>query len=199
MYLYAEKHIGSYDYVTGSDNKLSRRDNLDYDKIIEASKMNTLPTAEYATVSVRKMVGYWRKANAIHGWFVRECANGVDECQDIYVTRDKLIELRDECSKALANRHNATPNQKADRVINLQENGDPNEVITHIMDEFKKQSSNVKSNTIVAEPLAPTEGFFFGSTERDEYYYESIEYTLDMLNSLLANDESYEYYYRASW
>ena len=25
-------------------------------------------------------VGYWRKANAIHGWFVRNVQNGKDDC-----------------------------------------------------------------------------------------------------------------------
>ena len=25
-------------------------------------------------------IGYWRKANHIHKWFVDTCANGVDDC-----------------------------------------------------------------------------------------------------------------------
>ena len=32
-------------------------------------------------------IAYWRKANAIHGWFVAECADGVDESQQIPVFR----------------------------------------------------------------------------------------------------------------
>jgi hypothetical protein len=27
-------------------------------------------------------VAYWRKANAIHKWFVDNCQDGVDECQE---------------------------------------------------------------------------------------------------------------------
>ena len=38
-------------------------------------------------------VGYWRKFNALHNWIVIHCADGVDECQDIYVDTDKLEEL----------------------------------------------------------------------------------------------------------
>lgn len=38
-------------------------------------------------------IGYWRKANAIHSWFVKNCADGVDECQKIYVDESKLKEL----------------------------------------------------------------------------------------------------------
>ena len=51
------------------------------------------------TVTVE--VGYWRKANAIHGWFVKECQEGVDECQDTYVAREKLVELRDLCQSVI--------------------------------------------------------------------------------------------------
>jgi len=46
-------------------------------------------------------VAYWRKANAIHGWFVREAQNGVDECQHSLVHREQLQELIDTCSKVL--------------------------------------------------------------------------------------------------
>jgi len=27
-------------------------------------------------------VGYWRKANQIHNWFVENVQNGIDECQE---------------------------------------------------------------------------------------------------------------------
>lgn len=42
-------------------------------------------------------VGYWRKVNAVHGWFVRNCQNGVDECQLSVVTREQLQQLYDIC------------------------------------------------------------------------------------------------------
>jgi len=44
---------------------------------------------------------YWRKANAIHAWFVRECQEGVDNCQEHWVTHEKLKELRDICREIL--------------------------------------------------------------------------------------------------
>lgn len=46
MYLYAEKSISAYDYET-INGEVSRRDNLEYDKTIEASGLDTLPTAQY--------------------------------------------------------------------------------------------------------------------------------------------------------
>lgn len=44
-------------------------------------------------------VGYWRKANAIHQWFVDNVQNGIDECQETLVKRDKLVELLNICEE----------------------------------------------------------------------------------------------------
>ena len=38
-------------------------------------------------------VGYWRKANQIHNWFVNHVQNGVDDCGSYLVTKEQLQEL----------------------------------------------------------------------------------------------------------
>lgn len=38
-------------------------------------------------------VAYWRKANAIHNWFVENVQDGEDDCKSYYVDQDKLKEL----------------------------------------------------------------------------------------------------------
>ena len=40
---------------------------------------------------------YWRKANAIHGWFDENVADeyGINNCKSYAVSREKLVELRD--------------------------------------------------------------------------------------------------------
>ena len=51
------------------------------------------------------------------------------------------------------------------------------------------------------ELLPPQSGFFFGSTEVDEYYWGDIEYTIKLLESVL-NDEKlkeYDFEYYSSW
>lgn len=52
-----------------------------------------------------------------------------------------------------------------------------------------------------ADELLPTQsGFFFGSTEYDEYYFEDIKQTIKMLKPLL--DKKFDlvsFYYHASW
>lgn len=113
----------------------------------------------YKPKKVRFEAGYWRKANAIHQWFVTNCQNGVDECQDTYVDTDKLKELLDLCK------------------------------------------SIGKSKKKAAELLPPQSGFFFGSTEIDQRYFQDIKDTITILEKCL-NDEffkSCDFYYRSSW
>ena len=49
-------------------------------------------------------VGYWRKANAVHDWFVTNVQGGNDNCTPYYVDREQLQELRDLCQEVLYNR-----------------------------------------------------------------------------------------------
>ena len=47
---------------------------------------------------------------------------------------------------------------------------------------------------------ATESGFFFGSTDYDEYYWEDLENTKTMLTDILAEPEDdAEFIYRASW
>jgi hypothetical protein len=47
---------------------------------------------------------YWRKANAIHRWFVENVQNNEDECKPHVVTREQLEELIEDCMLVLSNR-----------------------------------------------------------------------------------------------
>jgi len=49
------------------------------------------------TITVSWPVGYWRKANAIHKWFVDNIGGGVDECQPMQVSKEQLAELLGLC------------------------------------------------------------------------------------------------------
>jgi hypothetical protein len=51
---------------------------------------------------VVERIGYWRKANAVHHWFVVNVQDGKDECQESYVSREQLQELRAACVEVLA-------------------------------------------------------------------------------------------------
>ena len=47
-------------------------------------------------------VGYWRKANQIHNWFVQNVQEGQDDCMPYYVGRQQLLELKSICERVLA-------------------------------------------------------------------------------------------------
>ena len=61
--------------------------------------------ASYAGISISYPVGYWRKANAIHNWFVQNVQDGRDECQKSYVSPQNLRDLREACKAVLAVEH----------------------------------------------------------------------------------------------
>lgn len=50
---------------------------------------------------------YWRKANAIHKWFVDNVQEGNDDCGEYYLTEENLVSLRDTCRAVLEDRSQA--------------------------------------------------------------------------------------------
>ncbi|GAA0260165.1 hypothetical protein [Rhodanobacter caeni] len=53
---------------------------------------------EVSGVTVR--VGYWRKFDALHRWFVSNVQEGVDDCRPAFVSVDTLIELEGKLEQA---------------------------------------------------------------------------------------------------
>jgi len=137
---------------------------------------------------VEYSAGYWRKANQIHNWFVRELADGVDECQTIYVQREDLERLLKEVKIVLGSTrlvkgrvHNGTQ-YKDGKSIELYEEGE------------------VLEDSTVAQKYLPTgEGFFFGSTEYNQWYWEDLLETKKILEQALESDDRCEFSYQASW
>ena len=68
--------------------------------------------------------------------------------------------------------------------------------------ELKKlcQKAMSERDETVSKSLPTQEGFFFGETEYDDYYFEQLKYTLDVIDRierLLPTDS--EIYYQSSW
>lgn len=61
--------------------------------------------AEFKNVEVE--FGYWRKANAIHKWFVDNVQGGEDECKDTYVGREDIAKLLNAVETVLADKSRA--------------------------------------------------------------------------------------------
>lgn len=100
MYLRAEQYVsgGSYD-----PESKALFENLVASLCGEKEK-DAVEAVQFPSARVMFTVAYWRKANHIHSWFVRECQDGKDECQLTYVDRAKLRELRELCLRVLADK-----------------------------------------------------------------------------------------------
>lgn len=48
---------------------------------------------------IEEQIGYWRKANAIHKWFVDNVSDGEDNCGTYYVGIDDLMNLLELCKQ----------------------------------------------------------------------------------------------------
>lgn len=76
----------------------SRGVEIDIDLKI-GDKVVDIPTDKVHAIMLS--VGYWRKANAIHSWFVENVQDGNDDCGSHYVPYVKLLDLKDLCQEAL--------------------------------------------------------------------------------------------------
>lgn len=153
MYLSAEIYVGGWDH--NSRTPEGRAEIALYTDII--TKLNIPRCESSPSLEVTVNVAYWRKANAIHAWFVDKVQGGKDECQKANVSREELQALVDECKAALKDK-------KADN-------------------------------------LPPRSGFFFGSTDVDEYYWSDLADTVKQLEAALAEPglKKAEFYYQSSW
>jgi len=59
------------------------------------------PDIDADVYEVRFQLGYWRKANAAHRWFVENVQNNVDDCGTYLVQKKDLEQLKKDCKAAL--------------------------------------------------------------------------------------------------
>lgn len=163
MYLDRESYVQNWDHQSPEER---------HTVTVEGPMGALIDPTKVANVTER--VGYWRKANAIHNWFVQNVGGGVDECQRMYVSLEQLYDLLFACEGVLmAHEHG----------------GDWEEV--------------------ARETLPPASGFFFGSTELDEWYLNDLRDTVKIIREVTEPQylDTYQgtpflkqdIYYQASW
>jgi hypothetical protein len=105
-------------------------------------------------------VAYWRKANQIREWFVRNTGYDTNaDCEEHLLTKEQLEQLMDDCNKVL------------------------------------------NDHSLAKEIMPTSQGFFFGSAEYDEWYFEDLKDTLDQLTVIFETTdfETEEIYYYEWW
>ena len=151
QYLYAKN------YLSPSEWRGEEASN-EYNAVASVIGSDEFADKELPSIQCQVKIGYWRKANSIHQWFVDNCQGGEDDCREAYVSREQLQELRKVCNMVLDN------------------------------------------NALASEYLPTQSGFFFGSLEYDEYYYEDLKLTVDIIDRVLSKvPENWDLYYGSSW
>lgn len=156
QYLSAKKYLSPAEW-RGEQSKQQ------YEGVLKTIGAETFVRKEFPSAEVSVSVGYWRKANAIHQWFVDNCQDGVDDCGSYSVSRENLEELKKLCEIVL-------------------------------MDKGLLETDETARKTL------PTQsGFFFGSTEYDEYYYSDLTDTIEIAKACLEMPAEWDFSYQSSW
>ena len=135
----------------GLDMYLRLRHSTDYGKSFETFD-NAYGSDWKCSTKIYDVIE-WRKANAIHNWFVENVQDGNDDCGRYPVSVDKLKDLRSACRNAM-------------------------------------QCYDERNIEDTAMWMPTQDGFFFGSTDYDEWYREDLQRTFDACNNLIRTIES---------
>lgn len=180
MYLTRRYYVKNWDFMKPEEKTIitvQKGDGSPYP--INIDKITNLITEEI----------YWRKANAIHKWFVENVQDGEDDCKEYYVSREQLQKLLETVNTVV---------QSVALVDSKITNG-------YTFTDGKKipileDGKTIKDSAVAAELLPTGSGFFFGGTDYDEYYVEDLLHTKRELERILAEPESDgEFYYHSSW
>jgi len=188
QYLYRKSYVRNWDHMTPEElHQITVKKNKKKHPWIDPKNIT----------SITELVGQWRKANAIHDWFVQNVQDGEDNCKEFDVELSQLQELYDACVLVRDNSKLIEGNIKNGYRIK--------EVDGKIVEDPILEPGKTIADKSVAEDLLPTtSGFFFGSTDYDEYYMEDILDTIKILEPLLKLEVPKGFYapdytYRASW
>ncbi len=110
---------------------------------------------------------YWRKANAIHNFFIEYGLTG-------YAFEDTL---------------SLVPRREMERLVEICES------LVRLYNDGEVAKAVEKAQ----EELPTCSGFFFGSTEYDEWYFEDVQFTMDEVKHLLDQNPEIEFFKYVAW
>ena len=192
-YLDWEKNGQKYTFREwcGGDESKVRTDLIDFykqKKYIRHFDWDKNDTCAYETIFTE--IAYWRKANEIHNYFVEYAQHGVDDCGTYDVSKKQLEDLLYKC-------------KEVKRIAVLEKS----KVVNGYTFQNGKEIPMYEDGEVIANEdevavILPTRsGFFFGSTDYDKYYMEYINYTIDVLERVLAETDfdTEAVCYHSSW
>lgn len=182
MYLHEKVYLSNWPHD---------KERPEYDKANQVLQLSGIKASDPG-VYVSATVMYWRKSNQIHKWFVDNVQSGVDDCGDYYVSTEQLAELRDTCQRVL---------DASEMVPDMVVTGEHASAETGHKFVKDTEPGEVILNTEVAEELLPNQsGFFFGSTDYDQYYIDDLKRTVEGIDRVLKNKTEWsDFEYHSSW
>jgi hypothetical protein len=100
MYLTKRTYVQNWDYMKESEKNYVT---------IKGANEEHIKSERIQYITEQLM--YWRKANQIHGWFVENVQDGIDDCGEYAVDLSQLIQLMDVCYEVM------TDNSKAEELL----------------------------------------------------------------------------------
>lgn len=149
------------------------------------------------TVKTSYQIGYFRKFNALHNYIVQHYTDGEDNCREVYLEKENIIEMKDICegiSKAYLEMIAAKKYSDEAKELELSD-------AEQVAAERNFEDLNTALLNL-AETLLPTAaGFFFGSTMYDEWYFSDVLDAADLFKLILdtVDFEKWHISYQASW
>ena len=175
MYLTAKVYVGAK-YRAVKQNYIEMQDAYGDDRDFADFKECKL----YPTHNISEIIydiGYWRKVNWVHKWFVDNAQAGNDDCGNYEVSSELLDKLYSTC-----------------------------ETILKKFDGVKNDKDRMALIDYINDKLPPQSGCFFGSTDlkdKDEldYYRDSLYDTLEIIKRAKKYIEKFgaDIYYQSSW
>lgn len=182
MYLSAKLYVSNseWDKEENDQKKLWRKIQKAVPDIYKSGNINF--------IDLRFEVGCWRKANAIHKWFVNNVQDEKDDGGSYWVSREDLEELRRICKRVIA----------SSKLVKGQVyNG---ETLKDGKWEVNRIPGKIIEDPSIAKAELPTRsGFFFGNTEYDEGYIFDLKNTVKIIDRCLKLPDIWSFEYRASW
>ena len=124
---------------------------------------------------------YWRKANQIHDWFVKNAQDGIDDCLTYPVSIICLVYLYDDITTIL----DGVRFPSKDRMYK----------------DTNKWNAPLANISLAQELLPTSSGFFFGDTHYNKWYFDDLRNTKKFLRRVLKQTtrNNWTFNYHSSW
>lgn len=156
-------------------------------------------------------VAYWRKVNFLHFHIVDTYAAGVDDCQEIFLTKGDATKILVKLQRALAIciKDTCIEVEPDENGCSYHDKPNGKKILPIIKNDALDNTSDFvgscwRLNDAVADEVSmilPTQGgFFFGSTVYDIWYISDVADAVRTFKSIVNEwDDDAKYWYEASW